>query len=482
MEYIINGYQPENLFRYFEEISAIPRGSGNEKGIADYLEAFAKEKGLRYYRDEHNNVAIYKPAFPGYEDKEPVMLQGHTDMVCEKNADVMHDFEKDGLKLRLNGDILSAEGTTLGGDDGAAVVMMMAVLADKMIEAPAIECLFTVEEETGLGGAESFDYSHLTAHRIINLDTEEEGQAIASCAGSMNLSFKFVPEQLSFANKAVKVTVSGLAGGHSGTDIDSGRRNSILLLGDILSALYEKMPFNLVSIEGGNKRNAIPREASAVISVIDRDEAIAEVKKIVSEIYPLLVRDDQKLKIHADRCAIPKKMMSYKDSSRVLSLLSLVPNGVLGMSASCTGLVETSSNLGVVKVNGNALEFMVYARSSVEREMDGVYRRMKRLATLLECELVFLDRCPGWAFDKNSKLQKDFVTAYKMTFPESAAEPKVCAIHAGLECGIILEKMGGGDAISIGPNMKNIHTPDETLDLRSVERVYRMLVNLLKIC
>lgn len=480
MEYIIKGYQPEDLFRYFEEISAIPRGSGNEKGIADYLEAFSLKQGLRYYRDRYNNVAIYKDAAKGYEDRPPVMLQGHTDMVCEKNAGVVHDFEKDGLKLRLKGDILSAEGTTLGGDDGAAVVMMMAVLADKQLEAPAIECLFTSEEETGLGGAENFDYSKLSARRIINLDTEEEGQAIASCAGSMNLSFCMTPGLLPRANKAIRIFLSGLAGGHSGTDIDTGRKNAILFMGEILSALYEKQPFNLISLEGGNKRNAIPREATAVISVLDAGQATEEIKSIFSGLYPLLVSEDKKAHLRVTKCPEAEKMLSYKDTSAVLSLLSLVPNGVIGMSASCKGLVETSSNMGVVRMDEKGMEFMVYARSSVDREMDSVYRRMKRLANCLSMELRLLDKSSGWAFNPDSALQKDFVKAFKETFPDSTVEPEIKAIHAGLECGIILEKMGGGDAISIGPNMKNIHTPDEELDLRSVERVYRLLLNLIK--
>ena len=479
MEYILKDYQPIELFHYFEEISAIPRGSGNEKGIADYLCAFAEREGLRYYRDGLHNVAIFKDAAPGYEGKEVVMLQGHTDMVCEKNGDTVHDFEKDGIKLIEKDGILTADGTTLGGDDGAAVAMMLAVLADKTLEAPRIECLFTVQEETGLGGAEFFDYSQLTARRIINLDTENEGEAIASCAGSMNLSFKIAPDYLPFKNQSVKISVLGLAGGHSGTDIDSGRRNSIMLLGQILAAFYEKTPFNLVSLEGGNKRNAIPREATAIISVLDREEAVSELKKIAASCYPLLVEEDKGLKIRADKCAKPERMMSYADTSRVLSLLTLVPNGVIGMCNGKKGLVESSSNLGVVHTFEKEIEFSVYSRSSVESEMDRIHLAMKRMAKLVNAELVFLDRCPGWAFNKNSTLQKDFVKAFKDTFP-GGIEPRVEAIHAGLECGIIIEKMGGGDAISIGPNMKDIHTPQESLDLRSMERTYKLLLNLLK--
>ena len=474
MKYILKNYQPENLFRYFEEISAIPRGSGNEKGIADYLVAFAKARGLRFYRDEMHNVAIFRPAAPGMEDKEPVMLQGHTDMVCEKNGGVDHDFEKDGLKLIEKNGFLTADGTTLGGDDGAAVVMMMAILEDKDLKAPAIECLFTVQEETGLGGAKHFDYTKLTARRVINLDSECEGVATASCAGSMNTTFVFKPKRLPFAGQSVKISISGLAGGHSGGDIHLGRRNAILLLADILRMLYDKEPFNLVSISGGSKRNAIPREAEAVIAVEDRDAVIGEVKSIAAGIYPILVKEDRKLKIRAGRCAKPNDMLSFKDTSAILSCLALLPNGVIGMSASVKGLVETSSNLGIARTNVEKVTFDVYTRSSVEREADAVYIKLKRLAKVTDAELVLLDREAGWTFNPDSKLQKDYLRVYGEMFPEAPA-PRVEAIHAGLECGIILEGMGEGDAISIGPNMRDIHSPDETLDLRSVERTYKLL-------
>ena len=474
MDYILKGYEPENLFRYFEDISRIPRGSGNEKGIAEYLIAFAKNEGLEYYTDENHNVAIYRPAAPGCEQKEKLMLQAHIDMVCEKNAGVAHDFTKDPLKLIEKNGFLTADGTTLGADDGAGVCMALAILADRTLKTPAIECLFTVQEETGLGGAESFDYAHLSARRIINLDTDIEGMAIASCAGSLNLSFIADPQWIPFENKCMKISVLGLAGGHSGGDIHLGRRNAILLLGSILTKLYEEHPFSLISLEGGNKRNAIPREAEAVISVFDRDAAAGRVKELAAEIYPLLVKEDRKLKVRAGKAAKAERMMTLKDTSAILSLLSLVPNGVISMSASKPGLVETSSNLGVVHTVDGKVDFSVYARSSVDSETDLVDLRMRRLAKALGIEYRFCDRCPGWAFDPDSKLQKDYVAAVKKTFPDGP-EPRVEAIHAGLECGIILEKMGGGDAISFGPNMKDIHTPSETLDLHSTERVYKVL-------
>ena len=240
-----------------------------------------------------------------------------------------------------------------------------------------------------------------------------------------------------------------------------------------MAELYEKEPFNLVSFEGGNKRNAIPREATAVLSVLNRDQAEADLREIAARVYPLLEEEDKGLKIHIFKCAKPEKMMCYKDTSRVLSFLSLIPNGVLGMSASKKGLVESSSNLGVVRTEKDVLSFSVYSRSSVESEMDAVFLKMNRLGKVLSMECRLEGRCPGWAFTPDSRLQKDFVSVYKKVFPQ--ANPRVEAIHAGLECGIILEKVGGGDALSFGPNIKNIHTPDETLDLHSVERIYKVL-------
>ncbi|MBQ9468362.1 MAG: aminoacyl-histidine dipeptidase [Clostridia bacterium] len=480
MNKLFCGYEPARLFEYFYEISQIPHGSGNEKGVADYLVSFAEKQGLEWYRDEYHNVAIYRPASAGMEDREPVLLQAHTDMVCEKIAGVEHDFLKDGLKLNVRDGWLSAEGTTLGGDDGAGVCLILALLADKDLRAPALECLFTVQEETGLGGASLFDYSRLTARRVINLDSEEEGVATASCAGSYNLSFTLDPEWIGNENKCMKISVSGLAGGHSGGDIHLGRMNALLLLGRILSELYEKYPFNLVSFEGGSKRNAIPREAEAVISVFERDAALEEVKRITARVRQVLVKEDRKLKVRASKAARADRVMTFKDTSKLLSLLSLVPNGVLSMSASKPGLVESSSNLGVARMTDGRIDLSVYARSSVETETDYIEVRMRRLAKVTGFGYVFCDRSPGWAFDPSSKLQKDYCAAFRAVFPDGP-EPRVEAIHAGLECGIILEKMGGGDAISIGPDMKDIHTPSERLDLHSVERTYVLLKALLSV-
>jgi dipeptidase D len=478
MNYILKDRYPEEVFRYFEEISAIPRGSGNEKGIADYLCAFAEAKGLRYYRDALHNVAIFKAASAGREAEAPVMLQGHTDMVCEKNGDTVHDFEKDGIKLILGEDgWLRADGTTLGGDDGFAVATMLAILSDDSLSHPALECLFTVQEETGLGGASEFDYSVLSAHKVINLDTEDEGTAVASCAGSMNLSFKLDAEQVPFAGSIVKLSLLGLAGGHSGTDIDKGRANSIMLMGRILNMIYRKEPFNLISLQGGNKRNAIPRECEAIIAVRDADATIDYARELVAQIRAEMSSADKGIHLKTGKAPKPETVCSYKDTSRVLSFLALVPNGVIAMSNSKAGLVETSSNLGVVRSEAGKFDFSVYARSSVEPSMDYTLCRMERVEKVTGLTMEFEDRAPGWAFNPASELQGQFVTCFERLYGRPG---KVEAIHAGLECGIILEKMGGGDAIAIGPDMRDIHTPDERLNLDSVRRLYNLVVEMLK--
>ena len=480
MEYILNSYEPKAIFHYFEDISRIPRGSGNEKAISEFICNFARERGLRYYTDDNFNVAVYKDATAGMEDLPPVMLQGHTDMVCEKNADTKHDFLKDPIKLIEKDGWLMADGTTLGGDDGVAVAVMLGVLDSKDIPHPALECLFTSQEESGLGGAESFDYSKLTAKRIINLDTELEGEAIASCAGSMNTAFTINPERHPFDGQGLRITVKGLAGGHSGTDIDSGRQNSNMIMGRILNALYEEKEFNLVSIAGGNKRNAIPRECEAIIAVRDRDAATKTVLSLEADIRKELNFADRGFKVVVSKVGAKENMMSFKDTSKVLSFLSLVPNGVIAMSQSKKGLVETSSNLGVITTEENGdVKFYAYTRSSVEPSMDAVYLRLKRLGKVLDLGFELVDRCPGWAFNSDSQLQQIFLKSYEEEFGKNDEFPRVEAIHAGLECGIIIEKMGGGDAIAIGPTLHDIHTPDERLDLHSMERIWRLVVRML---
>ena len=469
MEYMIKGYRHTSFFEYFEEISAIPRGSGNEGGMVDYLKAFAEARGIFCYTDEHRNVFMRKAATAGYEDVAPILLQGHTDMVCEKNGDCTHDFEKDPLDLYIdkNG-LLRAKGTTLGADDGVAVALMLALLDDESFEHPVLECLFTSGEETGLFGAHGFDCSLITARRLLNMDTSPDGEAIASCAGSADLMFVREFEREAAKEHTLNLTIKGLAGGHSGADIHTGRSNAIRLMGRILSRLYDDCPFHLVSIVGGNKRNAIPRECEAQIIVLDLEKAKAlaeeEAKKIASE----LAEVDKAFRLILRRGKIVENCLAYKDTSAVINMLTLPANGVVSMSPVNPDFVRTSSNIGIIATEEGKVTASVMARSSCDSEMDALLLSFKRLAKACAFDYLLEDRSSGWDMNPNSKLASDFLRIYKKLFPEST--PVVNGIHAGLECGIFVGKIEGCDALSVGPTMYEIHSPNEALDLASCDR------------
>ena len=483
MEYVIKGYKPEKLFNFFEEISSIPRGSGNEKGIADYIEKFAKERDLFCVRDDLHNVFIRKEATAGYENSPPVMLQGHTDMVCEKNAETDHDFEKDGLKLTVKNGILKAEGTTLGGDDGIAVAIMLYALDSDSIQHPTLECLFTTGEETGLYGATGFDYSVCSSKTLINLDSEEEGVATVSCAGGIGLDFTLKGKKVpipSFA-RPLEISITGLSGGHSGADIHLQKGNANVLIAAILSALYEKHPFSLVSVSGGSRGNAIPREAKAVIFTDEVNEATDFVKEYASVIKSWLPKVDKGVKIRVSKAKGEyAKMYTFKDTVRYLSLVTLMPNGVISMMNSIQGMVQTSNNLGVVADNGDDGIFFVYhGRSSSESQMDVLEIKSKTAAKLLDLDLDINGRYSGWPMKEGSKLGNLYMSVAKKVYGEKIT-PRLAAIHAGLECGIISSHIPDLDAISIGPILKDIHSPDESLDLSSLSRLWDVVKAMLE--
>ena len=468
MEYIIQGYRHASFFRFFEDISRIPRGSGNEAGIAAFLKAFAEERGIFCVVDEFHNVFMRKAASAGYEAVAPILLQGHTDMVCEKNADSDHDFTKDPLKLYIdkNG-LLRAKGTTLGGDDGVAVALMLSLLDDESFQHPTLECLFTSAEETGLYGAHGFDCSQITAKRMLNLDTELDGEAISSCAGSADLLLTLDTERELCDEKTLDITVKGLAGGHSGTDIHIGRANAIRMMGRILAKLYEDCPFHLVSIDGGNKRNAIPRECVARITVLDPERATQliedEAKQLLKETFSF----DKKLRITARRGKRAENRLSYKDTSTVISMTTLNTNGVVSMSPANPAFVRTSANMGVITTSADRIVASIMARSSCDSEMDALLLSYKRLAKAMGWLYSLEERSGGWDMNADSQLAKDYLRIYKTLFPEST--PVVNAIHAGLECGIFVSKIGC-DALSVGPTMYEVHSPNEALDLASCDR------------
>ncbi len=481
MNAVMKDREPISVWKHFEAISRIPRGSKNEAEVAGYIEAFARERGLFCIRDEHNNVFVRKPAAPGYEDAEPVLLQGHTDMVCEKNGDTVHDFEKDPIELRVDGDYLRANGTTLGADDGIAVALMLALLEEEH-PAPELECLFTADEEMGMSGAENFDYSVIRAKNLVNLDSEEENIAVVSCAGGVRVDFDFDYPRVkaSPACSLVAIDITGLAGGHSGADINLGRTNAVVLMGNLLSDIYCEAPFNLLSFDGGSKDNAIPRECRAVISVRDRKAVLEQVKKYAVDIKSTVTPADKGLKIRAKNISCEGDVLSFGDTSRIINAILLSPNGVLHVSPHDPSFPDASSNIGRLHVDENGGEMHLLARASADRKLDELVICYERLGAMLEAGVNAHSRYPGWEYSDAEELRQKYSAAVKAVFGETT-EAEFSSIHAGLECGIILSRLPHkANAISIGPSMHDIHTPDERLDIGSTERFWRVLLELLR--
>ena len=477
MEYIIQDRKPASLFRFFEEISAIPRPSYHEKEIADYLVSFAKARGLECYRDETNNVLIKKPATKGLEKLPAVLFQGHTDMVCEKNADVEHDFLKDPIKLFVDGRMLRAKGTTLGADNGVAVAMMLAILDGEIAAHPAVECLFTTAEEVGLDGANSFDYSRISARRLVNLDSEELEIVTAGCAGGLRSDLTLTCKTKPFAGYALRVSVSGLMGGHSGANINSGRANANKIMGRLLSTLSKAQEIALVSLSGGSKDNAIPRECVASLAVSDLDAAIDLLTDAAAEIANELSQDDKGFCVVCEEIEAGAVMMDAASTLRALSFLAGVQNGVIAMSQQIKGLVEFSRNLGVIKTEDDAVKFTLSTRSSIESQLDASINELDLWAKMLGATIRHHSRYPGWSYAKSSAIREAYLAAHREVTGKDAV---VDVIHAGLECGIISSKIPDMDMISVGPNMFDIHSPDEALDLESVEIFWKIIETLIK--
>ena len=477
MEYILSGRRPEALFRFFEEISAIPRPSYHEEKIADYLVAFAEARKLWYVRDKWNNVLIKAPASAGCEDLPPLMFQGHTDMVCEKNGDVEHDFLKDPLKLYVdeNG-FLRAKGTTLGADNGVAVALMLTLLNGEIPVHPAYECLFTSSEEVGLDGATGFDYRHITARHLVNMDGEQVGGIICGCAGGMRTDLQLVTHPESFSGTALRVSLRGLMGGHSGENINRGRANANKLMGRLLAALTATEDARLVWICGGSKDNAIPRECEVLLAVSDPERASACICKEAEAIARELVLDDRGFSVSCEEVEDEAVMLSREDTARAVAVLACAANGVLEMNHNAKGMVEFSRNLGVVTTDADAISFVFSTRSSMESRIDASARELDALAAVIGATTRHYSRYPGWDFAPTSEIRDRYLKAYRKVTGEEA---RVFSIHAGLECGIIYSNIPGIDMISIGPNMQDIHSPNEALDLDSLELFWRTVEQLI---
>lgn len=477
---ILENLEPQNVFYYFEEICKIPHGSGNTRQISDYLKAFADEHGLYCRQDELNNIIMIKEASKGYEDHEPVLLQGHMDMVAVKDADCTIDMTKDGLQLEILGDRLTAKGTSLGGDDGIAVAFALALLAGEEYRHPRIELILTVDEEVGMEGATGLTVDDLTAKRMINLDQEEEKIFITGCAGGARIDIRKKTETEQVKGVLCKLKISGLQGGHSGQEINKERGNAICLMGRLLAALQEKTPIYLKEVNGGTADNAIPNEVCAEIVVTEWTEDVAAFMEeqfcgIKAEFAGKEDGLKCELQVGAEDALI--EVCNRKDSEQWIHLLNVIPHGVIANSVKMKGLVETSLNPGILNVS--AVEGMVSTsvRSSNTAAKEALINQLKSLAALCNATVGIRGDYPGWDYDPDSPLREKMVTIYEEMY---GVKPQIEAIHAGLECGIFQSKIPGLDCVSIGPDMQDIHTTRETLSIPSVQRVWKFLLKVLE--
>lgn len=477
---VLSNLEPARVFYYFEEITKIPHGSYHTKEISDYLVAFAKEHDLRCRQDESNNVIIWKEASAGYENAPTVILQGHCDMVCEKVAGSSHDFLHDPLEIRVEGDYVKANGTTLGGDDGIAVAYALAILEDKSLKHPPLEIVITTEEEVGLLGADALDTSDLKGRMLINLDSEEEGILTVGCAGGLcavsELEVRYIPVQ----GTSLEILIDGLVGGHSGAEIDKNRASANKLMGRFLHELDGKTEFMLGALEGGSKDNVITNSCRSVIAV--EPDRVTEVREMAEKVQKDLRSEysgsDEEIAIHVTELENGETaVLDPVSREKVLFLLNFAPWGVQKMSGNIPGLVETSANPGVMKLDSEKFSLMFSIRSSVGSAKLAVAGKVAYLTEFLGGTCTMDGIYPAWEYRKDSKL-RDLM---KDTFAEMfGREPVVCAIHAGLECGLFYEKMENLDCVSIGPDMKDIHTPKECLSISSVERTWRYLLRVLE--
>lgn len=492
---VLSGLAPEGVFRFFEEICGIPHGSSDTGRISDYLVRFAKNRGLKYIQDESGNVIIYKDGTAGYENSAPVMLQGHMDMVCEKTPECDIDFANDGLTLRLEDGVISADGTTLGGDDGIAVAFALAIMDADDIPHPPLECVFTVDEEIGMLGAAALDCSPLKSRTMLNLDSEDEGYLLVSCAGGVCATCH-IPVQMTEADgdemTAARLTVTGLTGGHSGVEIIKQRANADKLLGRLLYNIGKEVPYELASVSGGFKDNAIPKEAAADVVIADKD--VDNFRKSAEKWESVLRHEyrntDFGLEVRFETKPEGEHIRVMTDSSkkRVISALNLVPNGVRRMSDDIENLVQTSLNLGILWTERDEVMMSFSVRSSVGSEKEMLVAELECLMDVIDeiggrgeaagrCRLTLAGDYPAWEYREESPL-RDIMTE---VFEEQYGHPPVVqALHAGVECGLFAGKIDGLDCVSFGPDMKDIHTADESMDVASVRRTWEYTLEILR--
>ena len=474
----------EAVFKYFEKLCTIPHGSGNTKKISDYLASFAGDLGYEYKQDELNNLIIFVPASEGYEQEDVLIIQGHMDMVCEKTADSTIDFINDGLEVVNDGIYYYAKNTTLGGDDGIAIAYAMAVMADKEIKHPPLEIVFTVDEEVGMDGAAYIDLSMLKGKKLINIDSEEEGIFLTSCAGGRNVQGDFTFAYENATGLKGKIVIDGLKGGHSGCEIDKGRANSNMLMGRFLLACKKdgEYLFDVIAVNGGLKDNAIPRSTS--LDIVFKEETVEQIGSIARELSDKLRNEyqasdgDVKVTFMIEKETSQDYKVLTKESTDILCMvLNNIPNGIQSMSMQVKDLVETSLNLGIVKSTENGLHISFAVRSSIESAKEYLSGRLSDFIEFLGGEVKISGDYTGWQYRENSPLREKFIANYEKLYGE---KPQVTAIHAGLECGILASKIDDLDCISLGPDILDIHTVEERLNIASTLRTWNLLLHVLE--
>lgn len=473
-EYVIKGVAPVALAQYFEEISAIPRASGNESGIADYLVSFAKAHGFFCYRDETNNVFMKKPASAGKENAAPLLLQAHTDMVAEKNAGIKHDFEKDGIRLVQEGNILRADGTTLGADDGFGVAAILTLLASNE-EHPALECLFTSSEETGMDGVIAFDYSHISSRTLLNFDSGVEQEILCGCCGGIRTDLCVDMTRKESAASGLRVKVTGLCGGHSGEDIHRGRGNALTVMASLLHAVREVCELRIAEVNGGDKSNAIPRECEAVIFAADENAARAAIERVAGEWKAQTVAEDSALEITVEAAACTATF-DVADTDRILVLLSTT-GGVMAWHPDMKDMPYTSRNVASVRTGDTCVCVVVSHRSFSMPEIEKSAAELAARAESIGGSSHEHNGYPGWESPLSSPLATAWQEAYTAVTGKHA---HTAVVHAGLECGMIADHLPGLTAISVGPNIYDLHTPAERMELDSFTRFYATLIAFLK--
>ncbi len=478
---VFQGLEPKEVWHYFSEICQVPRPSKKEEKIIAYLMDFGKKHKLETKSDEAGNVLILKPATKGMEKRKSVILQSHMDMVCEKNSEIQHDFYKDPINPKVDGDWVKAEGTTLGADDGIGMATQLAILASSTIEHPNLECLFTVDEETGLTGAFALEKGFLKGRTLINLDSEDEGELFIGCAGgidtlaTLNYGIRPVPTK----SEAFKIRIKGLRGGHSGDDIHKGHGNSNKILNRFLWEASRAYGIRINKFEGGNLRNAIPREAFAIVTV--KQKYVIAFEKDFSNYCKMIFKEkgiETKLVFDLNKTEMPRYVMKMRDQWSLLDAVYACPNGVIAMSQDMPGLVETSTNLASIKFHeGNLIEIVTSQRSNIDSAKRNIANMVASVFHLAEAQVQHTDGYPGWTPNKNSEILKIAEDSYHRLF---AHKPVVRAIHAGLECGLFLEKYPDMDMVSFGPTMRGVHSPDEKLNIPSVDKFWKHLLDVLK--